>query len=343
MTQDLWAAAAGDERAPLPEPVAPPRRRWPILLLALLVLGGIWLWLSRTGTGEPVLNVGSQRGGTKALMLASGVLDGAPYKVEWSEFPAAQNLIEAIGAGAVDVGLAGDAPFQFAYQSGQPIKAVAGLSARPRPAGALAIVVPRGSAITSVEDLRGKRIATGRGSIGHYTLLRVLEAHGLKPSDVQISFLSPGDSKAAFDSGSIDAWSTWSPYVPTALATGARTLADGKDYFDSYAFDVADAQSTVSKKAILADFLQREARAYLWAKAHPQDFARVLAQETGLPADIALYHVQHQPFVRVPIDAALKAEERKVVAEFRTAGALAGTQPLDGAYLPLDQGGGDAH
>ncbi|HEY0270321.1 MAG TPA: ABC transporter substrate-binding protein [Sphingomonas sp.] len=338
MTQDYWAGAAGGEGAPPAAPEPPYRRRWPILVLVLAVLGGLWLWGSRAGRSESVLDVGSQRGGTKALMLASGALDGAPYRVEWSEFPAAQNLLEAIGAGAVDVGLAGDAPFQFAYQSGQPIRAVAALSARPRPPGALAILVPRGSAITDVAGLRGKRIATGRGSIGHYTLLRVLEAHGLKPTDVTISFLSPGDAKAAFDSSSIDAWSTWSPYVPTALASGARIVADGSDYFDSAAFDVANADAAVAKKALLADFLRREARAYVWARAHPRDYARVLARETGLPAGIALYHVAHQPLVRVPIDAALKAGEQDVVGHFRSAGALAVSRPLDDAYLPLDQG-----
>ena len=69
----------------------------------------------RGGAASGTLRVGNQRGTTKALMLASGALDGAPYRVEWSEFPAAQNLLEALGSGAVDVGLVGDAPFQFAY------------------------------------------------------------------------------------------------------------------------------------------------------------------------------------------------------------------------------------
>jgi sulfonate transport system substrate-binding protein len=339
MTDNLWVEEPGGENAP-PSPVEPRHRRsgWLILVAILVVIGGLWFWTGHRASTETVLNVGSQRGGTKALLLSSGALDGAPYHVEWSEFPAAQNLLEAIGAGAVDVGLAGDAPFQFAYQSGQSIKAVGGLSAKLRPPGALAILVPRGSTIRDVADLRGKRIATGRGSIGHYTLLRVLEAHGLKPTDVTISFLSPGDAKAAFDSGSIDAWSTWSPYVPTALAGGARIVADGADYFDSYAFDVANTQSAVSKQLILADFLRREARAYLWAKAHPQEYADVLAKETGLPTNIALYQVTHQPLVRVPIDDTLKAEEKQVVGHFRTAGALAGSRPLDDAYLPLDQG-----
>lgn len=321
-------------------PPAPPlegrRRFWSIIVVLLILTAVLVAWTRRGGAGgEDILRVGSQRGGTKALLLASGELNGAPYKVEWSEFPAAQNLLEAIGAGAVDVGLAGDAPFQFAYQSGQPIKAVGALAMRPRPEGAVDILVPRGSALHSVADLRGKRVATGRGSIGHYLLLCALAANGLTPEDVQITFLSPGDSKAAFDSGAIQAWSTWSPYVPTALAGGARILADGRDYYSGTAFDVANAASAQSKKVALTDFLRREGRAYQWARAHPREYAKVLARETGLPEDIAYYHVVHQLIGRVPIDATLKAEEADVIAVFRKAGALAGSRPLDGAYWPL--------
>jgi sulfonate transport system substrate-binding protein len=161
----------------------------------------------------------------------------------------------------------------------------------------------------------------------------VLEANGLKPDDVKIVFLSPSDAKAAFDSGAVDAWSTWQPYVPTALATGARILADGADYFDSYAFDIASDRAVQDKPALLADFLRREADAYLWAKTHPRDYAKVLARETGLPEPIALYFIEHQAMVRVPIDATLQAGQKDVVAHFRSAGAL--NRPLEQAYHPL--------
>lgn len=336
-TGSLWVEEPGETASPPPQ--QPKYRRWRyVLLAALLLAGGLYAWLTRGPAAGDVLHVGSQRGGTKALMIASGALKGASYMVDWSEFPAAQNLQEAIGAGAVDVGLAGDAPFQFAYQSGQPIKAIAALAARPRPAGMLAILVPKDSPIHDVAGLRGKKIATTRGSIGHYLILRVLEANGLKPDDVKITFLSPGDTKAAFDSGSIDAWAAWSPYVPTALAGGARIVADGAPLFNAYVFDVANAGSVEEKRSILTDFVRREAQAYVWARTHPRDYAQVLARETGLPFDIALYHVSHQPLARVPIDDALKAEERDVVAHFRKAGALAGDRPLDQAYEPLDQG-----
>lgn len=340
MSENLWAEAAGERAAPPPPPVERRPRRWPLLVIALLVLAAIVAWATRGGgTAQAgVLNVGSQRGGTKALMLASGALDGAPYTVVWSEFPAAQNLLEAIGAGAVDVGMVGDAPFQFAYQSGQPVRAIGAQSARPRPTQELAILVPAGSPIRDVAGLRGKRIATTRGSVGHYLILRALDADGLKPSDVEIVFLSPGDTKAAFDSGAIDAWSTWSPYTATALDQGARIVADGSSFLTGYGFDAGNAQSAVTKRAMLVDYLHREANALLWAKAHQPQYAAVLAQETGLPLKTALFHVRHLPMVRVPIDEALKAEERDVVAHFRNAGALAGTQPLDAAYLPLDPG-----
>ncbi len=222
-----------------PPPPAEGLKRWWPLLLATVLAAGLYAWLgSGTASGD-VLHVGSQRGGTKALMLASGALDGAPYRVEWSELPTAQNLPEAIGAGAV-VGMVGDAPFQFAYQSGSPIKAVAVQSATSRPRESLAILVQARSRIVDAGGLRGKRIATTRGSVGHYLLLRALDAKGLKPADVRLIFLAPGDAKAAFDTGSIDAWSIWSPYSGTALAEGARVVADGADVGDAARFEHYD-------------------------------------------------------------------------------------------------------
>jgi sulfonate transport system substrate-binding protein len=331
-----WTDDEGVASAP-PPPKEGLKRWWPLLLAAVLA-AGLYAWLGRGTASGDVLHVGSQRGGTKALMLASGALEGAPYRVEWSEFPAAQTLLEAIGAGAVDVGMVGDAPFQFAYQSGSPIKAVAVQSATSRPRESLAILVPARSRIVDAGGLRGKRIATTRGSVGHYLLLRALDAKGLKPADVRLIFLAPGDAKAAFDTGSIDAWSIWSPYSGTALAQGARVVADGADYLSGYGFDAANAGAATTKKAILTDYLQRESRALDWARAHPEDYAEVLAKETGLPLKIALFHAKHLPMARVPVDATVKAEERDVVAQFRKAGVLTGDRPLDDAYLPLDQG-----
>ncbi len=144
-------------------------------------------------------------------MEAAGVLDGLPYRLEWSEFPAAAPLLEALNAGAIDAGGVGDAPFTFAAAAGVPVKAF--LAFRNRQDG-LAILVRPDSAIRSVKDLVGKRIATNRGSIGHQVVLAALEEAGLPADGVQFRFLPPADAKLALTSGAVDAWSTWSPTPP---------------------------------------------------------------------------------------------------------------------------------
>ena len=58
---------------------------------------------------------------------------------------------------------------------------------------------------------KGKKIATGRGSIGHQLILAALESKGWSAGDVQIVFLAPSDAKVAYTQGSVDAWSTWEP------------------------------------------------------------------------------------------------------------------------------------
>jgi sulfonate transport system substrate-binding protein len=283
--------------------------------------------------GPAVLKVGSQKGGTKALMTASGALAGAPYKVEWSEFAAAQPLLEAIAAGAVDVGAVGDAPFLFAFAGGTPIKAVQASKASGGGSGTQILVQGR-SPIRSAADLRGRKIATGRGSIGHYVLLRVLEREGIRPAEASIVFLSPGDAKAAFSSGSIDAWATWGAFVALARADGARSLADGKGILSGYGFDVAGPRAIANKRPQLEDFLRRLARAKRWVAEHKAEYAAVLSRETGLALDITAYTVSNTRGEPVPIDAAVLAEEQRTLEGFRAAGALATAPDLAGAFDP---------
>lgn len=286
------------------------------------------------GGAEAVLKVGSQKGGDKALLIASGALEGAPYRVEWSDFPAAQHLLEALAAGAVDVGLVGDAPFLFAYAGGAHIQAVHA-AANAQGGLSTAILIPGDSPIHREADLRGRRIATGRGSIGHYLLLRSLARAGLRPSDVTIVFLAPSDAKAAFASGSVDAWSTWAPYLLlTERDEGARVLADGRGLLTGYGFEAASAGAIQAKRAQLQDYLLRLDRAERWAQAHQDAYARILSQETGLDIDIARRTVALNLRTPRPIDEAVVAEEGQVLKHFQAAGAIAAAPDVKAAFDP---------
>jgi sulfonate transport system substrate-binding protein len=147
-----------------------------------------------------VLRIGYQKYGTLTLLKARGDLEKrlAPQGVDvrWTEFPAGPQLLEGLNVGSIDFGTVGEAPPIFAQAAGADIVYLA--NQPPAPA-AEAIVVPKGSAVKTVADLKGKRIALNKGSNVHYLLVKVLEHAGLKYGDVQTVFLPPADARAAFE------------------------------------------------------------------------------------------------------------------------------------------------
>lgn len=217
-------------RTPAASPRRPARPRVPHLLLALAAALPLAVCAA-------TLKVGDQQLQTRGILEAAGQLKDVPYQIEWFNFPAAQPLGEALNAGAIDVGGLGDAPLIFAYAAGAKIRAVSATRSTPLD---LAIVVPAGSPIRGAADLKGKRIATTRGSIGHYLAVATLERANLKLGDVTWSFMQPADARAALASGSVDAWSTWDPYVALSEARDhTRSVANGVGVSSGLSFEAA--------------------------------------------------------------------------------------------------------
>ena len=206
-------------------------------MIRLALAAGLLLGSAVLAPAQTTLRVGDQKGNSQAVMEAAGVLKDIPYKIEWKEFPAAAPLLEALGAGAIETGLVGDAPFTFAAAANVPVKAIAAVR---QSRDGLAVLVPEQSPIRNFDDLRGKKIATGRGSIGHQLSLAALEARGWKPDDVKIAFLAPSDAKVAYTQGSVDAWSTWEPYVSQEeVLFKSRRVITGEGLTPGLGFQVA--------------------------------------------------------------------------------------------------------
>src|SRR6266446_10340291 len=120
------------------------------------LVAGLLLGMAGPGFAQTTLRVGDQKGNSQAVMEAAGVLKDVPYKIEWKEFQAAAPLLEALGAGAIETGLVGDAPFTFAAAANVPVKAIAAI--RQSREG-LAVLVQKDSPVRDFENLRGKKIA----------------------------------------------------------------------------------------------------------------------------------------------------------------------------------------
>lgn len=273
--------------------------------LALLLAGAL------PASAETVLKVGDQKGGSRALMEAAGVLTDLPYRLDWHEFPAAAPLLEALNAGAIDTGIAGDAPFTFAAAAGAPIKAIFAIR---QTQGGLAVLVKPDSPVRSIADLRGRRIATGRGSIGHELLLAAFEEAGLKPDEFKLTFLLPADARMALVSGSIDAWSTWEPYTSQLETSGvARVVKDGRGITPGLSFQVARISAIREKRAALEDFVRRLAQARVWGTAHHEAFAASWSKLMSLPAEVPLAWFRRADIKPAEIDEGVVSDAQRVI------------------------------
>ena len=274
---------------------------------------------------RPVLKAGAQKGGLRALLEAAGGLEGLGYDIQWSEFPAAAPLAEALNAGAVDSGPIGDAPLIFALAAGTRVKAI---GANRSDAYGTAVLVRPDSTLKTAADLKGKSIATNRGSIGHYVKLKVITRAGLKPEDVNIRFLAPADAKLALTQGSVDAWATWEPYTALAEVSGhARVLASGRDLLPGLSYLAATDAAIASKRPVLQDFLQRVARAQDWSNRNVDTYSNALARIIGIPAEAAKLQFERRQQRWVPIDAKVLADQQGTADFYRQVGLI--KQPLD--------------
>jgi sulfonate transport system substrate-binding protein len=287
---------------------------------------------SSVNLSSVTLNVGDQKGtGAEAVLKAAGLLNTLPFHVSWSDFTSGPPMLEAMASGSVDVGGVGDAPPVFAAAGGEGVVIV---GARTVPSGDQdALVVPKGSPITSIQQLKGKKIAYGSGSSGNYHLLTVLTAAGLTTKDVTLVNLQPADALAAFTSGSVDAWDIWPPYVQQVVAQdGAKVLARGSQYGSPYSYEVASKSAVANpeKAAAIEVYLATLDKAYVWAEKNPDAWGTAWAAATGLPASITDVAATVDSTTPVAVDGAVTTSEQGLVTQFFKAGLIPSAPNMSG-------------
>ena len=269
------------------------------------------------------LHVGDQAGtGAQALLTAAGLIGKLPFKVAWSDFTSGPPMLQAMGAGSVDVGGVGNAPPVFAAAGGSKIAIVGAYQANPLGS---ALLVPKGSPITSVAQLKGKRIAVAQGSSADYHLLTVLTKAGLSVHDVTLTYLQPAEGLAALSSGHVDAWDIWSPFVEQAeVQKNAKALVTGTGYGSPYSFAVASraALADPAKAAAIKDYLALVAQAHAWATNHQSAWADVWAKASGLPDAVMVKAASDDSSLAVPITPAVITSEQQVSDAFTKAGLI---------------------
>jgi sulfonate transport system substrate-binding protein len=251
--------------------------------LALLAAGTAGLPAIGARAAASELRIGYQKSSvnlmvTRERRLLDATLPGVGVK--WVEFPAGPQILEALAVGSLDFGFTGDTPPVFAQAAGKDIWYV-GLEP-PKPASS-AILVPAGSPVRALADLKGRRVAFQKGSSAHYLVLRALEQGGLQWSDITPLYLAPSDARAAFEKGAVDAWGIWDPYYAAAQIEGhARVLTTGKGLSSNNSFYLGSRELT-RQPALVKGLFAALSQADVLGKANLPQTAKFLSEATGVP------------------------------------------------------------
>jgi len=232
-----------------------------VLALGLLVLGS-----AAAGAAETV-NVGYLHtlavDGQFWIAMEKGYFKEEGLEMKPIVFTSGVPLMQALSGGSVDVAIMGAVISNFPSQGVGKVFLLndiefdtAKLYARPE------------SGVSTIKDLKGKRIATVKGTTAHVFLHNALKANGLDSTkDVELVSMDMAGAVAAFISGAVPAISTWVPFDVQIRekVPGVKLISSAKEFYPGAAIMggwVAANKYHETKQEVLKKIIRA------WAKAN---------------------------------------------------------------------------
>jgi ABC-type nitrate/sulfonate/bicarbonate transport system substrate-binding protein len=141
--------------------------------------------------------------------------------VEARQLADGRSVRDAMVAGQLDAGTMNITPFIVgAAASGLVMAGVVSLGG-----DTVGIVIRKGAGVGSVSDLKGRRVGISVGSTtGNIFVRTVAPQAGLKPGDYQVINMRPADQVSALAAGTVDAITSFEPYMSVAETEGIGTV-----------------------------------------------------------------------------------------------------------------------
>ena len=139
--------------------------------------------------------------------------------------------------------------------------------------------------ISTIEDLRGKRIGLEYGTFSHLFVLEGLKKHGLTENDVQLVNVTADQVPQAIASGQIDAGHTWEPFLSEVVANQGQVLFTSAEtpgiILDALRVHAA---ITAQRSGDIQKVMRAIAHATQWWQANPEAGNQIVAEALGLSA-----------------------------------------------------------
>jgi sulfonate transport system substrate-binding protein len=342
-------SSAADRRLSVP---ARRRLRTPALVMGLALVAGLVAvgGVTRASASTTkatldlsgvTLNVADQFKEYETAFAATGTLTGAPYKVNWSQFVGGPPIIAAETGGSVDLGDMAETPTVFAQAAGDPVKVVAITKAAVPTSSPYSIVVPPGSSITKLSQLKGHTIAVQVGTVEQYFLIQALAQAGVSYSAVTIDNLPVTSGATALASGKVDAFVSVQPLTAlNVLAGKARVVKTGAGIVQTLGYLTASqaALDNPAKTAAIADFVNRFYKAEAILAKNPNLAAQTYVKTFGVSLAAAKQAVASVQAVGTPVTPTIVAYQQREANTFLKLGLITSKLNVNQVFdKPLNQ------
>jgi NitT/TauT family transport system substrate-binding protein len=247
-------------------------------------------------------------GGSTAIAIAEahGMFEEEGLEIRYQRFTSGPPEIAAIVAGRADVGFIGSGAAWLAFRGDVNIIALDNLAMTDE------VVAKKSSGINTLEDLRGKTIATQLGTAGENILNLAMAKAGLTRDDIKLVNMDNNNLASAIlstGSESVDVIAGWQPgttAVMAALGDDGILLASNKD-FPEAAFPstwVANKNFVRNNPDAIQRFVNALTKAQAYRSENMQEAAEWASERAGQPANDLYAQI---PFAQWPSGPELKA------------------------------------
>ncbi len=222
-------------------------------------------------------------------------------KVTWAEFQSGPPHFEAMASDRLDFGQVGNSPVVSAQAAGIDFKEIDTISKGLK---GNAILVQKNSSIKNVKDLKGKKVAVAKGSSAFNLLYRAIDQVGLKPGDIEIIQLQPDEAQPAFETGSVDAWAIWDPYISVqSTKNNARVLADGDTLnVVSPSFTIVRGKFADEHPELVVEFLKIYEKALRYQNEHTEEAIGIYSKEKKISPEVVKQVLRNSVAINLPVD-----------------------------------------
>ncbi|WP_153978972.1 aliphatic sulfonate ABC transporter substrate-binding protein [Paenibacillus xylanilyticus] len=236
-------------------------------------------------------------------------------KVEWVEFQSGPPMVEAMASNHLDFAGMGNMPPISAQAAGIDFKIISQVLDGKNN---VAIIVPTDSLIQTIADLKGKKVAVTKGSNAYNFLYQVLVKAGLAKSDIQEIQLQPDETQPSFESGKVDAWAVWDPYITLNTLSGkGRVLADGEtEGVLSPSFQLVRSDFANEYPELVTLYLKIFEQARQWEATNQEEAFQRYADERNIPIELVQGMQSRAAMINIPVSDDIIASQQNT-ADFQ--------------------------